>query len=233
MWHTSTGDRTLSGAEATLIVQTCVKMIDALEWELRDDSGAVVCETGVELYDDQWVYQRIGLLNDVCRGLLNQGQAMLALTAELEATVMAIFETIKSHVELEIDAGHCFGDSCCEIRSLVLAAYGYDAPGSEPIGAGIDDDLDDLPDPWCDEIEQWDLVVELLADRILWDRDFEMASMIVDEEPEMAEAYKQVLGIDNDYFSMAPPEVHEVEAPSCLHDLRDFLNQSALPRRPR
>lgn len=233
MWHTSTGDRTLSGAEATLIVQTCVQMIDALEWELRNDNGEVVCESGVELYDEQRVYQRIALLNDVCRGLLTQDQSVPDLNAELEATVMAIFETIKAHIELEIDAGHCFGDSCCDVRSLVLAAYGYVGPGMEASNANIEDDLDDLPDPWCDEIDQWDLVVELLADRILWDRDFEMASMIIDEEPEMAEAYKQVLGIDNDYFSMAPPEVDEDDANLFLHDLRRFLNQSALPRRPR
>ncbi|QDV67777.1 hypothetical protein Poly24_14810 [Rosistilla carotiformis] len=233
MWHTSTGDRTLSGAEATLIVQTCVTMIDALEWEVRNDNDAVVCESGVELYDDQLVCQRIALLNEVCHGLLSPNQAMPELTAELEATVMAIFETVKSHIELEIDAGHCFGDSCCDIRSMVLAAYGDNAPGSDSESSSIDEDLDDIPDPWCDEIDQWDLVVELLADRILWDRDFEMASMIVDEEPEMAEAYKQVLGIDNDYFSMAPPEVNESDAPSCLYNLRAFLNQSALPRRPR
>ncbi|WP_145119331.1 hypothetical protein [Rosistilla oblonga] len=223
----------MSGSEATLIVQTCVAMIDALEWEIRNDNGAVVCESGVELYDEQMVYQRIALLNEVCHGLLSPAQAMPELTAELEATVMAIFETVKSQIELEIDAGQCFGDSCCDMRSMVLAAFIDNAPGSEADAANIEDDLDDIPDPWCDEIEQWDLVVELLADRILWDRDFEMASMIVDEEPEMAEAYKQVLGIANDYFSMAPPEVNEGDAPACLHKLRSFLNQSALPRRPR
>lgn len=288
MWHTSTGDRTVSGAEATLIAETCIDMVDALEWEIRSNDASVKCETGIELFDQQLVHQRIALVNEVTRALLESTREMLELTAERESTVMAIFETIKAKVGLEINGQQCFDDTCCEVRSMVLAAYGFgtldtNAPGGDGFkhAEDIDDDEsaaslindsgladmeidaleldvlgldeleleglalgdlefscdesdgiqnDDLPDPWCDDLQQWDLLIEMLADRILWDRDFEMASLIVDEEPDVAQAYKQMLGIQRDYFAIAPPEVEEQDALPALHDLRSFLAHWAAPR---
>ncbi len=225
MWHTSTGDRTLSGAEATLIAETCTYVVDALEWEMRNPQPSVMCETGVPLFDQQLVHQRIALLDEVSRALLKSEHEMLELTAERESTVMAIFETVKSNIGMEIDAQQCCDSTSCDYRSLVLAAWGFNPPDT-PF---TNDDLDemepyDVPDPWCDDFQQWDLLIELLADRILWDRDFEMASLIVDEEPALADTYKQILGIQRDYFSKAPPEVEECQALPSLQELRRFLS---------
>lgn len=201
-------------------------MIDDLSMEMEDQQGRLAWETGVTLFDEHSVYQRIAMLNEVCRALLVPSLDMPELTAELEATVMAIFSNIKTLVEIEIDCAHCFDEPSCDDRLRVLSVMRdvYEEGG---------EDWDDFPDPWCDDLERWELEIESLADRILWDRDFEMAGMIVDEDPETAESYKQVLGIENDYFSMAPPDIDEEDAIACLHSLRSFLDGSAKPRKPR
>ncbi|MEZ6091053.1 MAG: hypothetical protein R3C05_24145 [Pirellulaceae bacterium] len=167
MWHTSTGDRTLTGAEATLIADACVQMIDALEWALHDEEGLIAVDTGVALYDEQSLCQRIGLLNEVCRGLFSSRNPMPILTAELEATVMSIFETIKTNVQLEIDAEDCYGEACCESRSLVFAAFTEANASSKPSDLEGLNEFNEIPSPWCDEMELWELGIESLADQNL------------------------------------------------------------------
>ena len=233
MWHTSLGERTLTGAEAYLVAQACHYLIDTLSVEACHPGAGCDTDVGVELFDGRTICQRIALVDQVSRHLLSDGESALPLSAELEATVMAIFETIKGLLDVEIDEARVFGETSCEFRSVVLAAYEFACPESDEFSADSDEEIDDdLPDPWCEDSEHWDWVVESLADRVLMDRDFEMASMIVDEEPEMADAYKQVLGIDQDYFASAPPEVNEDDALEVVQSLQKFLGNATLRHKP-
>jgi len=45
-----------------------------------------------------------------------------------------------------------------------------------------------------------------LTDRVLWDRDFEIAAGFLDADPATAGPRREVLGIPDDYFTVAPPD---------------------------
>ena len=76
-----------------------------------------------------------------------------------------------------------------------------------------DDDLEstqsadfDPPVLQCDDIDQWNRVIELLADQVLWDRDFELEEAFADHDPEKIKAIKRYMGINEDYFAVAAPD---------------------------
>jgi len=50
-----------------------------------------------------------------------------------------------------------------------------------------------------------------LADQILWDRDFELESLIADQDPLKVADIKEYLGIGKDYFSTAAPDANSKE----------------------
>lgn len=51
-----------------------------------------------------------------------------------------------------------------------------------------------------EDLDHWDAILDSLADQILDDRDFEMASILMDGDPEIVGAIKKELGIKPDYF---------------------------------
>ena len=67
------------------------------------------------------------------------------------------------------------------------------------------------PELDCDDIEQWSVTVEFLADQVLWDRDFEMEPIFVDPDPNQIGQIKERLGIDRDYFCLPAPEPNTKE----------------------
>ena len=68
MWHTSRGDRTLQGDEATLVREAIDTMVDVLSLHVDDDPGdGVVCESGVLVFDQFTPPQRIALLHEVAK----------------------------------------------------------------------------------------------------------------------------------------------------------------------
>jgi hypothetical protein len=52
-------------------------------------------------------------------------------------------------------------------------------------------------------VGEWDLALECLADRVLWDRDWELDELL-DLPPDRARAVKHSLGISRDYFAATP-----------------------------
>jgi hypothetical protein len=64
-----------------------------------------------------------------------------------------------------------------------------------------------------------------LADRILWDRDFEMAASFLDAPPEKSAAMKQMLGISTEYFSDVPNDVQPKDVAQMLSEIRKITHQ--------
>ncbi len=220
MWHTSRGDRTLSGAEAKLVAQAVDTMIDALLMHVDDDpetDGHRVCQSGIPVFDSLSPSQRIGLLYDVTRHLLTDTESTLSLSATTEAAVAAIFIEIRDQVAIEIDlfpdglldesSGH---DQNLTWRQLVLAA-------SEEVMLSshqeIDFDADELelPHPYCRDMTIWEDWVDCLAEAVLWDRDFEMAETFLDVDPGISQQRRRLLGIEEDYFTQVAPDPRPAE----------------------
>ena len=241
MWHTSRGDRTLRGQEAALIRATIDVMIDALMDHVDDDfedSSAAGCESGIAVYDAFSSAQQIGLLYDVAKHLLTDTPSTLALSAALEATVAAIFVEVRDQVAIEIDfrSGAPSSDGEPTWREMVLAAYrSVFADGVATIGKRTrreqpaeEENRTELPDDLCDDIHIWEQLVDGLTDAILWDRDFEMSDSFLDVDPGVSHHRRQLLGIDEDYFTSVAPDPRPHEVRGLVSRTRDIVR--AKPR---
>ncbi len=231
MWHTSRGDRTLHGDEATLVREAIDTMIDGLLVHLDDEldqsdpletETAVICESGVALYDACTPSQRIGLLHDVARHLLAETEEILPLSATLEATIAAIFVDIRDHVAIEINFPQN-EDGVVAVerpgwRHLVASAYRSLVPTQELSGDEFTSGVMQttfrpneetplvLPQEASCDIRHWDEIVDFLADAILWDRDFELSESFLDIDPGISSQRRRLMGIDDDYFTRVPPD---------------------------
>lgn len=75
------------------------------------------------------------------------------------------------------------------------------------------------------DLSEWSGVIESLADRILWDRDFEMAESFLDAAPAVASVQKSMLGIDQDYFAAAATDPGPAHVESTLDRIRQITHR--------
>ena len=87
---------------------------------------------------------------------------------------------------------------------------------------GIYNDLSDFDE---DSSDDWDLLIECLEGRVLWDRDWELEEQL-DIEPVAGRRVKRELGIDNDYFVAVPPDPTDEEAERLLKELRELTREA-------
>jgi hypothetical protein len=140
-------------------------------------------------------------LEQVATFLLTDTTTPIELTAVNEATIGVIFEHVRQEIVCEIEDD----ESITRWRQLALSAYLADVPESEePVSSGEDDWTP--PSPTSCNWDQWDDVVESLADRILWDRDYELGELFMDVPPANSRLMKQSLGIEPDYFVAVAPD---------------------------
>ncbi len=219
MWQTSMGDRTLAGAEAEL-VRTMVGFVqDMITVGVEIDDPHI---TEVALFNALQPTQQLAMLHEVAQGLLLDNIPVPELTAIREATVHVLYRELVGLIECEIDLSRLENEPDYGLRSLVLAVFGEMRNSDNPKIANewAEDDLSTLPPVDCPEINEWNDLVESLADQILWDRDFEMEAVLVDQAPEKAELMKSHLGITSDYFSLIAPDPGLEELDRIQHELR-------------
>ncbi len=188
MWRTPLGNRILSGAEADLFRDGIGSLFD----RVREGDG---WETGLEVFDRLTTDQKIVHMAHVAKALLYENFPVPRHTATLEGTVAAIYDHILEMVVLEIHQPEPDEDNH-EQRKLVLAAA-READMEDP------SDLDEH-DP-----EEWSLLIGALADRILWDADYEQADLFLDIPPEAAQRIMPEVRIGTDYYTTQPPEPTE------------------------
>lgn len=229
-WQTPDGDRHLTGHEATLVRQTLACVVDHISEDIRF-AEPDRWEFGVALFDELTPSQQVMLIKDIAEHLLTRTSKTLELTATNEAAVYVIFQTLAVQIEVEVDTEEDkpTDDSWrCYWRRLTLAAY------RECFSDNDSDSFagDDPEDPWMtpqseqsSNLSQWQSLTESLADRILWDRDFEMAGSFLDEEPAKAAVLKQMMGIETDYYSSIAPDPNPDEVQLILKSVRQLTHQ--------
>jgi len=225
MWHTSRGDRTLQGDEATLIREAIDTMVDVLSLHMDDDpAGGVICESGIAVFDQLTPSQRIALLHDAATHLLTDMGDAPRLSAPLEATIAAIFKDVRDHVAIEVDFPQSTEhDRWVERpgwRHLVASAF-----HSVTISEGDFEYLDELPLEASGDLHQWEHVIDYLADAILWDRDFELSGTFLDMDPEILRERRQILGIDDDYYTQVAPDPRPAEVAELVSATRKIVRQ--------
>ncbi len=225
MWHTSRGDRTLHGDEATLVREAIDTMVDVLSLHIDDDpAGGVICESGIAVFDQLTPSQRIALLHDAATHLLTDMGAAPRLSALLEATVAAIFKGIRDHVAIEVgfpqSTEYARWVERPGWRHLVASAF-----HSVTISEGDFESLEELPLEASSDLQQWERVVDYLADVVLWDRDFEFTDTFLDMDPEILRERRQMLGIEHDYFTQIAPDPRPAELAELVSATRRIVRQ--------
>ncbi len=242
MWHTSRGDRTLSGPESLLVGAAIESMIDELLIRMDDcydeDQPFHQGHYGVVAYDSLTVSQRVGLLHDVAEHLLTETPCVMQLSAAAEASIAAIFIEIRDCVVIEIDLSEDADDeSQSQLQSWRQMVRGAarstlvesSAPDSPTLLVGefhADAEVDfELPELSCRDRDRWSRVIDQLAENILWDRDFELADCFLDADPGVSSRRRRLLGIDDDYFTHVAPDPRPEELEGLVSETRDLVRR--------
>lgn len=198
MWRTSLGLRTLAGCEAELVRQLLgyVYYQISVTWQTPDEPFG----SGVSLFDRLDIPQQLALLAEVGQALLRPDQPAPELTSLREATVSVLYEQLRFCVADEIDGELRTSRPHRYWRQLIVRACDEANTGPEPMEHPAHD---------AEDLDAWDLVIEALTDRILWDRDWEMEDLFADAVPERGRELKQLLGIDDGYFRDIAPDPTE------------------------
>ncbi len=213
MWNTPYGERTLNWAERRLVASEAWALSSAIS-EAANFGGSSV---EVVLFDRLTWQQQILLLERVLNALIDPTIPAPPTTALLEATVAAIYAQMVISVQLEIDLIEPEDDPIDSydpyngfyVRQQVLDAIKAPVDLDEPEGDPFEEYSLTLE---CDEIEEWEMVIECLRGRILADEDWQMESIVMDLAPATGEDIKQLMGIRADYFIDIPPDATDEEA---------------------
>ena len=75
-------------------------------------------------------------------------------------------------------------------------------------------------------MEDWQFLLDFLANQILWDDgDYENADDFVDKDPRARAALKEMMGIDQDYFTAVAPDPTDTELAAIRKQLRKLCRR--------
>jgi hypothetical protein len=202
MWRTTRGERTLAGAEATLVRKSLAAMYYALEKRCIPRGEAF--ESGVGLFDRLSAEQQLAMLAIVGEALLQEDVESPPLSALSQATAAAIFGALQAMVEAELDADETSPvevlDPSTTWRSLVRNAVEAANADNEP-----------LPPTQSIDWERWNMLVAVVSRRVLGNDDWNLEDLVVDSDPEQGAAMKGELQIKLDYFDSIAPDPTGIE----------------------
>lgn len=219
-WHTPDGERVLEGAEAELLRESLAYLRDCVVSNLDSAARGAGWSTGVEAFDRRDSPARLVLLTAVGTALFRKTPTCPPLNILTEATVAALYETLKDLVDFELQGED---PEQTTIRALILNAVHQvnremlesdDAEGDSPEDEStVEDDLFDLPPLHCEDPDVWHELIQILSNRILWDRDYLDSEKHIDAPP--AE--------EGDYFQVQAATLTEDEIPVALEALDAVL----------
>ena len=208
MWRTPSGDRTLHGAEGSLVRALVAQVL--FDLEMQADSRDLLLY-GVSLFDKLEWPQKIALLALVGPALLDEHIPPPPLNAINEACVAVLFEALVQELQYELDSENGLGAYKNWWRTLILAAI-----------RETDGDDGHVPPITSPDFDEWDVILIVLRDRILWDEDWDMPDLVMDKTPEHSRFIKRQLAIPDDYYTGIAPDPSEAELSRARQVLRDL-----------
>ena len=210
MWETSQGIRTLGGAEAYLVRELVHYLHDQILVGIEIGEPHF---SDVSVFDSLQPTQQLAMLHTVAEGLLDSSKAPPKLTATCEGTIYAIFRELETLIEAEVGFEQQLAKSSHRLRALARDAWigGCQQSNEKNVLGNAELTGTNIPDLKCTDMEQWTDFVELIADHILWDRDFQFENIVGDASPDQAEVIKRQLGINNDYYSTIANDIREID----------------------
>ena len=207
MWRTECGDRILDSAEAILFAKALSSLLNEATMGTLD-----YYKFYIESFDNLTFGQRISVLAIIGNGLLREDVPLVRLTAILDGAVAAVFKHIENEIAYEIDEP----ESRTNWRELVVAAR-------KEAGA------QDVPAPTCVDADEWELEVEVLTDRILWDRDYEEGHIYMDHAPEKTQFLKQMAMIPDNYYTAIANDLTDKQAQATIKELKKLCDSILEP----
>ncbi len=198
MWNLSDGDRILTPEEWRCIRIGLTALYDTLR---QNRGGPNDFFTGIEVFDNLTPPQQFAQLAGVCHALTDEQVPAPELTAANEGTLAALLQSFCAQLEIEIDFSQDDEVPWLECRRALI-----DALRSDPY---LDDDFE-FPEVDDDDIDAWDIPLQSFQSRFLEDEDYLM-NMMLDIPADDADALKENMGIDSEYYVSVVPEPTEGE----------------------
>ena len=228
MWHTAAGDRTLTGAEATLLRESLGHVVDMIE---RDSDVDESWPFDIPVFDSLAWQQKLALLDHVAAALFREDVPMPELTAVSEAAVAVLFENVAQCIQIEFDFAQDL-DLCDDgldptfWRKLVLAAIedtdsnqlGFIPTADHP--HPLADPERQMPAPDCKDFDEWEWMLAALENFVLWDTDYVMDDLFMDVDAKTSRRRRQELGINDDYYTAIAPDPTDGELEKIRESLR-------------
>ncbi len=200
MWRTPDGDRVLTGPEANLIRSAIEELACYIEEEGNglEDAASV----GVTLFDALNWQQKLAMLAEVGAALFDPDVPPPQHTATNEATIAAMYESIRQFVQNEIESSDPDDPAGPQVawREAVHACL----DDGQPLPPGVR-----LPAVECDDMDEWHWMLDTIEDRVLWDDDYEPLDGVMDGDPDTATYLRETLGIAPDYYTAVAPDPTE------------------------
>jgi hypothetical protein len=221
MWHTPKGQRVLNGAEAALIRASLECVVDLVEAESEGDEP---WQFDIRLFDQLGWSHKLALLAKVGGALLIDTVAPVELNGINEAAVAVLYRNINEQVVIEVDShddsAQFDGTPCVYWRTLVRDAW-------MAVEGNAMQTTEEFQFPVCEgrDLEDWEILVEVLQDQVLWDEDWEMDDLFMDVDPELSSLRKNKLGISADYYTAIVPEPDEEMLASIRTQLSLLINE--------
>ncbi|MCA9138596.1 MAG: hypothetical protein KDB00_17615 [Planctomycetales bacterium] len=221
--------RLLTGTHAALYRESLCLMLDIYQEGLRErEHFDHIWVFGVQMFDELQQSQQMALLITVSNCVLNGAGDSDDWSASEKAAFYAVYRNIYQQLEMERDMRAL--DAASMPTPYADLEFDLDSGGFEDVEDDIyspagelswremiakayrekchneglsDEEIDEYlatDDEEGEDLEHWDSILDSLADQILDDRDFEMAGMLMDGDPEIVDIIKKELGIKQDYF---------------------------------
>ena len=220
MWHTSEGDRILEGAEAALFKAGVTSLVE----QIKDEANYESYHYSIELFASLTWSQRLAVIETLATHLLTETQCVPRLTAVNEAAIGSVFEHISFMIDMEIMNTPIQNTWRLLLLNAAHEAYGELTCDDDPDATNAAENLGIPESADCRKRDLWHALVHSTSDRILWDRDFEMMDEFLDEPPEKSALLRQIMGIDDEYFSTAAEDLNSLEdVGETLHRLTEML----------
>lgn len=235
-WKTPSGNRYLVGEEAELVRDSLATMVQELAScrETEDQPW----EYGITLFDELSWQQQLAVLDLLATNLLQATSETLELSGINEASVAAVYQNVVQQIELEIELQPVSPEEFrCRWRQAAIDAYRENedaeivsreaARHETTLRVEDDDDAFEI-DVESVVLDQWRYLVECLADRVLWDRDFDMVNEMIDAPPERAATLRAALGITSSYYTAIAPDPTDMQVDALFESLESLTR--AKPR---
>ncbi|VTS01902.1 Uncharacterized protein OS=Singulisphaera acidiphila (strain ATCC BAA-1392 / DSM 18658 / VKM B-2454 / MOB10) GN=Sinac_1675 PE=4 SV=1 [Gemmata massiliana] len=193
MWRMHDGDRVLTEAEWEVFATG----LDLLRSQIETDVSAQSddTDTGIAAFDRLTGEQKLALLAEVAHAVRDPAAPIPRHTAANEGAIMAVLDSFRDMLQSEVEENEA---GRADLRRCLLGTFANEETHPEK-----------LPRATSEDWEAWELLFEGVADRLLWDRDFELGDHFLDLPPNDAREKLRLAGIDSDYYLSAPPEPGE------------------------